>query len=398
MGMNDTPSGERVHIGFFGRRNAGKSSVVNAVTGQNLSIVSATKGTTTDPVYKAMELLPLGPVVIIDTPGFDDVGALGEERVRRTKQVLNKTDIAVVIIDAAEGRSPADDEVLALIRDKNLPYLVVYNKADLLNQTSKVQDHEIYVSALKGEGIYELKECLGRLKPVETALPIVSDLIQGGDFVVLVVPIDTAAPKGRLILPQQQTIREIIDNDSAAIVVKEYELRHTLECLGQKPVLVITDSQVFTKVSADTPIDVRLTSFSILMARHKGLLETAVRGVTAIEKLQDGDTVLIAEGCTHHRQCDDIGTVKIPRWLRNYTHKDIRIETASGRDFPEDLSPYALVIHCGGCMLNGREVQYRMKCAADQAVPITNYGIAIAYMQGILKRSLSVFPYLQSLV
>ena len=398
MGMNDTPSGERVHIDFFGRRNAGKSSVVNAVTGQNLSIVSATKGTTTDPVYKAMELLPLGPVVIIDTPGFDDVGALGEERVRRTKQVLNKTDIAVVIIDAAEGRSPADDEVLALIRDKNLPYLVVYNKADLLNQTSKVQDHEIYVSALKGKGIYELKECLGRLKPVETALPIVSDLIQGGDFVVLVVPIDTAAPKGRLILPQQQTIREIIDNDSAAIVVKEYELRHTLECLGQKPVLVITDSQVFAKVSADTPIDVRLTSFSILMARHKGLLETAVRGVTAIEKLQDGDTVLIAEGCTHHRQCDDIGTVKIPRWLRNYTHKDIRIETASGRDFPEDLSPYALVIHCGGCMLNGREVQYRMKCAADQAVPITNYGIAIAYMQGLLKRSLSVFPYLQSLV
>lgn len=329
MGMNDTPSGERVHIGFFGRRNAGKSSVVNAVTGQDLSIVSATKGTTTDPVYKAMELLPLGPVVIIDTPGFDDVGALGEERVRRTKQVLNKTDIAVVIIDAAEGRSPADDEVLNLIRDKNLPYLVVYNKSDLLNQASKAQDHEIYVSALKGEGIYELKERLARLKPVETASPIVSDLIQGGDFVVLVVPIDTAAPKGRLILPQQQTIREIIDNDSAAIVVKEYELRHTLECLGQKPALVITDSQVFAKVSADTPMDVRLTSFSILMARHKGLLETAVRGVTALEKLQDGDTVLIAEGCTHHRQCDDIGTVKIPRWLRNYTHKDIRIETAT---------------------------------------------------------------------
>ena len=317
---------------------------------------------------------------------------------RRPKQVLNQTDIAVVIIDAAEGRSPADDEVLALIRDKNLPYLVVYNKSDLLNQASKAQDHEIYVSALKGEGIYELKERLARLKPVETASPIVSDLIQGGDFVVLVVPIDTAAPKGRLILPQQQTIREIIDNDSAAIVVKEYELRHTLECLGQKPALVITDSQVFAKVSADTPMDVRLTSFSILMARHKGRLEPPVRGVKALEKLQDGDTVLIAEGCTHHRQCDDIGTVKIPRWLRNYTHKDIRIETASGRDFPEDLSPYALVIHCGGCMLNGREVQYRMKCAADQAVPITNYGIAIAYMQGILKRSLSVFPYLQSLV
>lgn len=398
MGMNDTPSGERVHIGFFGRRNAGKSSVVNAVTGQDLSIVSATKGTTTDPVYKAMELLPLGPVVIIDTPGFDDVGALGEERVRRTKQVLNKTDIAVVIIDAAEGWTPADDEVLNLIREKNLPYLVVYNKADLLERPGQAQDHEIYVSALKGEGINELKERLARLKPVETAAPIVSDLIQGGDFVVLVVPIDTAAPKGRLILPQQQTIREIIDNDSAAIVVKEYELRHTLDCLGQKPALVITDSQVFAKVSADTPLDVRLTSFSILMARHKGLLETAVRGVTAIEKLHDGDTVLIAEGCTHHRQCDDIGTVKIPRWLRNYTQKDIRIETASGRDFPDDLSGYALVIHCGGCMLNGREVQYRMKCAADQQVPITNYGIAIAYMQGILKRSLSVFPYLQSLV
>jgi [FeFe] hydrogenase H-cluster maturation GTPase HydF len=398
MGMNDTPSGERVHIGFFGRRNAGKSSVVNAVTGQDLSIVSATKGTTTDPVYKAMELLPLGPVVIIDTPGFDDVGALGEERVRRTKQVLNKTDIAVVIIDAAEGRTPADDEVLNLIREKNLPYLVVYNKADLLERPGQAQDHEIYVSALNGEGIHELKELLARLKPVETAAPIVSDLIQGGDFVILVVPIDTAAPKGRLILPQQQTIREIIDNDSAAIVVKEYELRHTLDCLGQKPALVITDSQVFAKVSADTPLDVRLTSFSILMARHKGLLETAVRGVTAIEKLHDGDTVLIAEGCTHHRQCDDIGTVKIPRWLRNYTQKDIRIETASGRDFPDDLSGYALVIHCGGCMLNGREVQYRMKCTADQQVPITNYGIAIAYMQGILKRSLSVFPYLQSLV
>lgn len=398
MGMNDTPSGERVHIGFFGRRNAGKSSVVNAVTGQDLSIVSATKGTTTDPVYKAMELLPLGPVVIIDTPGFDDVGALGEERVRRTKQVLNKTDIAVVIIDAAEGRTPADDEVLNLIREKNLPYLVVYNKADLLERPRQAQDHEIYVSALNGEGIHELKELLARLKPVETAAPIVSDLIQGGDFVILVVPIDTAAPKGRLILPQQQTIREIIDNDSAAIVVKEYELRHTLDCLGQKPALVITDSQVFAKVSADTPLDVRLTSFSILMARHKGLLETAVRGVTAIEKLHDGDTVLIAEGCTHHRQCDDIGTVKIPRWLRNYTQKDIRIETASGRDFPDDLSGYALVIHCGGCMLNGREVQYRMKCTADQQVPITNYGIAIAYMQGILKRSLSVFPYLQSLV
>lgn len=398
MGMNDTPSGERVHIGFFGCRNAGKSSVVNAVTGQNLSIVSATKGTTTDPVYKAMELLPLGPVEIIDTPGFDDVGALGEERVRRTKKVLNKTDIAVVVIDAAVGKSQADEDVLRLIREKNLPCLVVYNKADLVPQHAAPAGSEIYVSALQDDGIRELKERLARLKPEEAAAPIVSDLIQGGDFIILVVPIDTAAPKGRLILPQQQTIREIIDNDCAAIVVKEYELRHTLDVLGQKPALVITDSQVFAKVSADTPPDIRLTSFSILMARHKGLLENAVRGVTAIEKLKDGDTVLIAEGCTHHRQCDDIGTVKIPRWLRNYTQKDIQIETSSGRDFPDDLSEYAMVIHCGGCMLNGREVQYRMKCAADQGVPITNYGIAIAYMQGILKRSLSVFPYLQEII
>ncbi|MGN0948949.1 MAG: [FeFe] hydrogenase H-cluster maturation GTPase HydF [Megasphaera sp.] len=398
MGMNDTPSGERVHIGFFGCRNAGKSSVVNAVTGQDLSIVSATKGTTTDPVYKAMELLPLGPVEIIDTPGFDDVGALGEERVRRTKKVLNKTDIAVVVIDAAVGKSQADEDVLRLIREKNLPCLVVYNKADLVPQHAAPAGSEIYVSALQDDGIRELKERLARLKPEEAAAPIVSDLIQGGDFVILVVPIDTAAPKGRLILPQQQTIREIIDNDCAAIVVKEYELRHTLDVLGQKPALVITDSQVFAKVSADTPLDIRLTSFSILMARHKGLLENAVRGVTAIEKLKDGDTVLIAEGCTHHRQCDDIGTVKIPRWLRNYTQKDIQIETSSGRDFPDDLSEYAMVIHCGGCMLNGREVQYRMKCAADQGVPITNYGIAIAYMQGILKRSLSVFPYLQEII
>ena len=398
MGMNDTPSGERVHIGFFGRRNAGKSSVVNAVTGQNLSIVSATKGTTTDPVYKAMELLPLGPVVIIDTPGIDDVGALGEERVRRTKQVLNKTDIAVVIVDGTEGLAPADEEVLALIRSKGLPYLIVYNKADLVKHVAEADDHAIHVSALTGDGIYELKEKLARLKPADAEAPIVSDLIHSGDMVVLVVPIDSAAPKGRLILPQQQTIREILDSNSAAIVVKEDELPHTLSCFTKKPSLVITDSQVFGRVSADTPDDIRLTSFSILMARHKGLLESAVRGVTAVDKLKDGDTVLIAEGCTHHRQCDDIGTVKIPRWLKEYTGKDISIETASGRDFPEDLSPYAMVIHCGGCMLNGREVGYRMKTAADQAVPITNYGIAIAYMKGILQRSLSVFPDLQELL
>ncbi len=398
MGMNDTPSGERTHIGFFGRRNAGKSSVVNAVTGQNLSIVSDTKGTTTDPVYKAMELLPLGPVVIIDTPGIDDVGALGEERVRRTKQVLNKTDIAVVIVDGTEGLAQADEEVLSLIRSKGLPYLIVYNKADLSTKPAQADDNAVHVSALTGDGIHELKEKLARLKPTEAEAPIVSDLIDRGDMVVLVVPIDSAAPKGRLILPQQQTIREILDSNSAAIVVKEDELPHTLSCFTKKPSLVITDSQVFGRVSADTPDDIRLTSFSILMARHKGLLESAVRGVTAVDKLKDGDKVLIAEGCTHHRQCDDIGTVKIPRWLKEYTGKDISIETSSGRDFPEDLSPYALVIHCGGCMLNGREVGYRMKTAVDQAVPITNYGIAIAYMKGILRRSLSVFPDLQELL
>ncbi|WP_296815350.1 [FeFe] hydrogenase H-cluster maturation GTPase HydF [uncultured Megasphaera sp.] len=398
MGMNDTPSGERTHIGFFGRRNAGKSSVVNAVTGQNLSIVSDTKGTTTDPVYKAMELLPLGPVVIIDTPGIDDVGALGEERVRRTKQVLNKTDIAVVIVDGTEGLAQADEEVLSLIRSKGLPHLIVYNKADLSTKPAQADDNAVHVSALTGDGIHELKEKLARLKPADAEAPIVSDLIDRGNMVVLVVPIDSAAPKGRLILPQQQTIREILDSNSAAIVVKEDELPHTLSCFTKKPSLVITDSQVFGRVSADTPDDIRLTSFSILMARHKGLLESAVRGVTAVDKLKDGDKVLIAEGCTHHRQCDDIGTVKIPRWLKEYTGKDISIETSSGRDFPEDLSPYALVIHCGGCMLNGREVGYRMKTAADQAVPITNYGIAIAYMKGILRRSLSVFPDLQELL
>lgn len=399
MGMNDTPSGERIHIGFFGCRNAGKSSVVNAVTGQNLAIVSATKGTTTDPVYKAMELLPLGPVMIIDTPGFDDTGTLGELRVRKTKQVLNKTDIAVVVVDASIGLAPADRDVLTLIKAKAIPCLVVYNKSDLLPTEPEAKDDEIYVSALQGLHINELKERLGAIVPHEEGTSkIVGDLIHPTDFVVLVVPIDKAAPKGRLILPQQQTIRDILESDATAVVVKEYELRETLENLGKKPALVITDSQVFAKVSADTPLDIPLTSFSILMARHKGFLDAAVAGVAAIEKLKDGDTVLIAEGCTHHRQCDDIGTVKIPRWLRNYTGLDLHIETTSGASFPDDLSKYALIIHCGGCMLNAREVRYRMKCAADQGIPFTNYGITIAYMQGILQRSISVFPYLADLL
>lgn len=401
MGLNSTPSANRVHIGFFGRRNAGKSSVVNAVTGQELAVVSDTKGTTTDPVYKSMELLPMGPVMIIDTPGFDDEGTLGELRVRKTKQVLNKTDVAVLVVDGTEGKKQCDEELISLFQKKEIPYVVVYNKLDLLsdkeekNGLPEIDANEMYVSALNGTGIYELKEKIGKtVSTDDLKLQIVGDIIHPSDFVVLVVPIDKAAPKGRLILPQQQTIRDILEADATAVVVKEYELKETLEHLGKKPALVITDSQVFAKVSADVPEDIPLTSFSILMARYKGFLEAAVQGVAAIENLQDGDTVLIAEGCTHHRQCDDIGSVKIPRWLRNYTGKKIEIETSSGTEFPEDLSKYALVIHCGGCMLNEREVKYRMKCALDQGVPFTNYGITIAYMQGILKRSIQIFPYL----
>lgn len=397
MGLNDTPSGERVHIGFFGCRNAGKSSVVNAVTGQDLAVVSDIRGTTTDPVYKAMELLPMGPVMIIDTPGFDDDGELGRLRVRKTRQVLNKTDVAVLVVDAQRGMNDFDRRLLQLFAEKQIPHLTVFNKSDRLSARSAPRPAGLYVSAAGGEGIPELKQKIASLaKTEDEKLRIVGDLIHPADFVVLVTPIDKAAPKGRLILPQQQTIRDILEADATAVVVKEYELRETLESLGKRPALVITDSQVFAKVSADVPPDVPLTSFSILMARYKGLLEPAVQGVAAVERLGDGDTVLIAEGCTHHRQCDDIGTVKIPRWLRNYTGKKLRFATASGTEFPEDLTPYALIVHCGGCMLGEREVRYRMKCAADQQVPITNYGVAIAYMQGILKRSLAVFPYLLS--
>ena len=395
MSLNSTPSGERVHIGFFGRRNAGKSSVVNAVTGQELSVVSDTLGTTTDPVFKTMELLPMGPVMIIDTPGFDDEGALGELRVRKTRQVLNKSDVAVLVVDAAAGIGRCEEELIRLFREKELPYLIAMNKSDLLSEKGEADAHTVFVSAKTGEEIYELKERIaGLAKTDQPKLQIVGDLIHPGDFVVLVTPIDKAAPKGRLILPQQMTIRDVLEADATAVVVKEIELRETLESLGKTPSLVITDSQAFAKVSADTPASIPLTSFSILMARHKGLLESAVEGVAAVERLKDGDKVLIAEGCTHHKQCDDIGSVKIPRWLRNYTGAEITIESCSGTEFPDDLSPYSLVIHCGGCMLGEREVRYRMKCAQDQGVPITNYGIVIAYMQGILKRSLSIFPAL----
>lgn len=395
MGMNQTPSSDRVHIGFFGRRNAGKSSIVNAVTGQNLAVVSDVKGTTTDPVQKAMELLPLGPVVIIDTPGIDDEGALGELRVKKTRQVLNKTDVAVLVVDSTEGKKEADEELISLFQEKNINYLIVYNKKDLLEEIPKAGEKELYVSANTGEQIFELKEQIAALAvPEENKRRIVADLIEPSDFVVLVVPIDKAAPKGRLILPQQQTIRDIIEADATAIVVKENELKNTLEQLGKKPKLVITDSQVFQKVSADTPKDILLTSFSILFARYKGDLETVVKGAAAIDKLQDGDKVLISEGCTHHRQCDDIGSVKIPRWLKEYTGKELQIELSSGTEFPEDLSAYQLIILCGGCMLNEREMKYRQKCAKDAGIPMTNYGIAIAQMQGILKRSVEPFSNL----
>jgi [FeFe] hydrogenase H-cluster maturation GTPase HydF len=403
MGLNDTPSGERIHIGFFGRRNAGKSSVVNAVTGQELAVVSDTKGTTTDPVSKAMELLPLGPVMIIDTPGFDDKGHLGELRVRKTKQILNRTDIAVLVIDATEGIKQCEEELLAIFKEKEIPYLLVYNKEDILSEEQKNilsteqegQANHICVSALEKTHINELKEKLARLVKTDSQkLQLVGDLVHPADLVVLVIPIDKAAPKGRLILPQQQVIRDVLEADGAAICVKEYELRGLLDTIGKRPAMVITDSQVFAKVSADVPEKIPLTSFSILMARYKGFLEEAVLGAAAIDRLKDGDRILISEGCTHHRQCDDIGSVKIPRWLKNYTGKKLTIETSSGREFPEDLSPFSLIIHCGGCMLNEREMKYRMKCAKDQNIPFTNYGTAIAYMQGILERSIGIFPYL----
>ena len=394
-GLNETPKANRVHIGFFGCRNAGKSSVVNAVTGQELCIVSDTKGTTTDPVQKAMELLPLGPVLIIDTPGYDDEGELGLLRVRRTKQVLNKTDVAVLVVDASVGLSSFDRELLGLFEAKQIPHCLVYNKCDLTEPPAD----SLHVSAATGEGIHELKETIARLSAKEGEEPkLVGDLIDPGDFVVLVTPIDESAPKGRLILPQQQVIRDILDHHAMSVVVQDTELAETIARLGTKPRMVITDSQVFARAAADTPEDIPLTSFSILLARYKGLLETAVRGAAAIHSLRDGDRILISEGCTHHRQCEDIGTVKLPRLLKKVTGKEITFDTSSGSDFPEDLSPYKLVIHCGGCMLPGREVLYRMKCAADQGVPMTNYGIALAHLQGILARSIAMFPDLRDLL
>lgn len=396
MSMNDTPSPERIHIGFFGRRNAGKSSLVNAVTGQQLSVVSEVKGTTTDPVQKAMELLPMGPVVIIDTPGFDDEGQLGELRVHQTKRTLNRVDCAVLVVDGTVGKTAIDEQIIQLLVDKNIPYIVAYNKADL---GAAAEDNGLAVSALTGDGVWELKERVARLvKTREQTGKLVGDLVRPGDVLILVVPIDKSAPKGRLILPQQQVIRDALEAGAMPMVTRETEYPMALDRLSRKPALVVTDSQVFGVVSKATPEDVPLTSFSILMARYKGFLEDAVRGAAALNALQDGDRILIAEGCTHHRQCEDIGTVKLPRWLREYSDADLQFDTCSGREFPEDLSPYRLVVHCGGCMLNGRELDYRRKCAADSGVPFTNYGTAIAQVHGILKRSLEKFPALAALL
>lgn len=406
MSLNATPSSERVHIGIFGKRNAGKSSLINAITGQNLAIVSEAKGTTTDPVYKAMELLPLGPVMIIDTPGIDDEGVLGSLRIQKAYQVLNKTDIALVIIDAAVGPSAEDLRLIKRINAKKIPLLIVINKCETINEDKKTAYQALlpngkllFVSAEQKLNIFELKEAITQTVPAdENKAQIVADLLSPSDFVVLVVPIDSAAPKGRLILPQQQTIRDILEADAAAIVVKENELTNTLQNLGKRPKLVITDSQVFKKVAAETPADILLTSFSILFARYKGNLQTAVQGVTALENLEDGDKILVGEGCTHHRQCDDIGTVKLPRWIKEYTGKNPEFIFTSGTEFPLDLSPYKMIIHCGACMLNEREMQYRIKCAADQNIPFTNYGITIAYINGILKRTVEPFPQIYKLL
>lgn len=408
MGMNQTPASERVHISFFGKRNAGKSSVINAVTGQDLAIVSSVMGTTTDPVYKSMELLPLGPVVVIDTPGIDDEGELGALRVRKSYQVLNKTDIAILVVDSTTGKGEEEFALLHKFHEKHIPYLVVYNKIDLLsveeikNLAMSVRAGEVLASAADGMNIQELKEKIATLKPEDThQYPLIQDLIEPLDLVILVVPIDKAAPKGRLILPQQQTIRDILERGALSLVVRDTELKSTLDhflAQGVCPKLVVTDSQAFARVSKDVPENITLTSFSILFARYKGALETQLKGVAALSSIEDGDHILIAEGCTHHRQCGDIGTCKMPEWIRNYTGKEPVFEFTSGTEFPDDVSSYKMVVHCGGCMLNEREMKYRIACCQDQGVPITNYGILIAQVTGILKRSLGPFPKMQELI
>lgn len=399
MGLNNTPNADRVHIGIFGRRNAGKSSVINAVTGQNLAIVSDVLGTTTDPVYKAMEILPLGPVVLIDTPGLDDVGELGELRVQKAFQVLNKTDIALLVLDVNSGFSKEEEKLLELVKAKNIPFVAVLNKTDIAKE-DKIKEFEkllkdkynienvVSVSAEKKDGIFELKEKIASLNTEKEKSPIISDLVCPGETAVLVVPIDESAPKGRLILPQQQTIRDLLDHNAMAAVTQVTTLAKTLESFKESPKIVVTDSQAFKEVAKIVPESVPLTSFSILFARHKGELSTLVKGVKAMDNLKDGDTVLISEGCTHHRQCNDIGSVKIPNAVRKYTGKNLNFEFTSGGEFPLDLSKYSLIIHCGGCMLNEREMKYRIACANDAGIPMVNYGVLLAHVNGILNRSL----------
>ena len=401
MGLNETVSAERVHISFFGRRNAGKSSLVNAVTGQNLAVVSDVKGTTTDPVKKSMELLPIGPVVIIDTPGFDDEGTLGELRVQKTREILAKTDVAVLVLDATEEMGVQEQEFLALLKEKKLPFVVVKNKVDLVEGAAEEKSDYpvIYVSATKNINITELKDLLGSLaKSKENNKKIVADLLEPGDVVILVTPIDESAPKGRLILPQQQTIRDILDAGCMAFVCQDTELPQTLSSLAKPPKMVITDSQAFGRVSKMVPLEIPLTSFSILFARYKGELATQVRGAAVVSKLQDGDKILIAEGCTHHRQCGDIGTVKLPNWIQKFSGTNVQIDFTSGGEFPADVSEYKLIVHCGGCMLNEAEMKHRIALAKEANVPMTNYGVAIAHVNGILKRSLELFPEVLNLL
>lgn len=412
MGMNQTPASERIHISFFGKRNAGKSSVINAVTGQDLAIVSNIKGTTTDPVYKTMELLPLGPVMLIDTPGIDDEGDLGALRIKKSYQILNKTDIAILVVDVLIGITEHEEALIHRFQEKNIPWILIYNKADLIPgeisgtafppHTDTAAGNELFISAATGSGIHELKEKIASLKPEDThKYPLISDLVCPLDLVILVIPIDKAAPKGRLILPQQQTIRAILECGALSLVVRDTELKDTLEHFLSKdihPRLIITDSQAFAQVSSVTPEEISLTSFSILFARYKGDLGTLTEGAAALKNIQHGDKILIAEGCTHHRQCDDIGTVKIPNMIRKFTGAEPEFVFTSGTEFPDDVSDYKLVVHCGGCMLNEREMKYRIACCRDQKVPITNYGILIARITGILNRSLTPFPEFQKLL
>ena len=402
--LNETANADRLHIGFFGCRNAGKSSVVNAVTNQEIAVVSDVKGTTTDPVQKAMELLPLGPVVIIDTPGFDDDDKLlGEKRVERAKKILNKSDIAILVVSALDGINNYDKELLDIFNSKNIPYLIVFNKCDLVDDNVKrnlknsviafsKNNEVLFISALKNEGIEDLKNHIGKLKPMDSGKSLLDGIANKNDFIVLVTPIDESAPKGRMILPQVQMIRDVLNHDAFCLVTKETELKNVLDNIGKKPNFVITDSQVFKLINSIVPSDIPLTSFSILLARYKGFLSTAVNGVKAVDTLKTGDKVLIAEGCTHHRQCYDIGTYKIPKWLKERTGADLILETSSGTDFPDDLSKYKMIIHCGGCMTPDREMLYRMKCANDAKIPFTNYGIFIAYVNGILDRSIKNVP------